>query len=191
MNIFVLNENPKQAAWDMCNKHVVKMILESCQLLSTAHHVLDGVQITRTAKNGRKFTTYENSRKDFFFPPLLRCTMVNHPCTIWTRSSYLAYNWLWLHVKEMLRVYEVRYNKIHAYDSLVQHSLIHAPKNIPTTSDLPPFVQAMPEQYKKENAVEAYRAYYIGDKSRFAVWPHNEIPKWYLDGIQSSVTIPA
>jgi hypothetical protein len=191
MNIFVLDEDPAQAAWDMCNKHVVKMIVESCQLLSTAHHVLDGIQITRTGKNGRKFSTYETTRKDFFFPPLLRCTMVNHPCTIWTRSSNLAYSWLWSHVKEMLKVYEVRYNKVHAYDSLVQHSLIHKPKTIPITADLPPFAQAMPDQYKKENAVEAYRAYYVNEKSRFAKWPDGKIPKWYLDGLQIPVTIPA
>jgi hypothetical protein len=190
MNIFVLNEDPKQAAWDMCNKHVVKMIVESCQLLSTAHHVLDGSEITRTGKNGRKFKTYETSRKDFFFPSLLRCTMVNHPCTIWTRSSAAAYHWLWLHVKEMLKVYEARYNKIHSYDSLVQYSLIHLPLNIPLVP-LPPFAQAMPDEYKRENAVEAYRAYYVGAKSRFAVWPENKIPKWYLDELQTGATIAA
>lgn len=180
MNIFVLDNDPRVAANYMCNKHVVKMIVESCQLMSTAHHVLDGQVISRTAKNGRKFGTYEHVRPGFKF---LRCTMINHPCTIWTRSSKQAYYWLWEHTNELLKVYRSRYDKIHAYDDMMQYSLIHAPRNI-SGCTMAPFAQAMPDQYKREDAVEAYRAYYIGEKSRFAVWPDNQTPKWYLDGIQ-------
>ena len=42
MNIFYLDRDPVIAAQMMCDKHVVKMILESAQMLSTAHRVLDG-----------------------------------------------------------------------------------------------------------------------------------------------------
>lgn len=178
MNIFVLDNDPRVAANYMCNKHVVKMIVESCQLMSTAHHVLDGQTITRTAKNGRKFGTYEHVRPGFKF---LRCTMMNHPCTIWTRSSKQAYYWLWEHTHELLKVYKVRYEKVHAYDDMVQYSLVHAPTKI-SDCRMPPFAQAMPEQYKNADAVTAYRNYYIGEKSRFARWPLGKIPKWYLDG---------
>ena len=81
MNIFVLDQNPSIAASMMCDKHVVKMIVESCQLLSTAHHVLDGKEITvDTGK--RKYRTYTCSQ-----PDICKATMINHPCTIWTRSS--------------------------------------------------------------------------------------------------------
>jgi hypothetical protein len=178
MNIFVLDNDPRVAANHMCNKHVVKMIVESCQLMSTAHHVLDGQHITRTAKNGRKFGTYEHIRPGFKF---LRCTMINHPCTIWTRSSKQAYYWLWEHTNELLKVYRSRYDKVHSYDDMVQYSLVHTPTKISDCS-MPPFAQAMPDKYKHTDAATAYRAYYIGEKRRFAKWPDGKIPKWYLDG---------
>jgi len=189
MNIFVLDQNPIVAAQHMCNKHVVKMIVESCQLLSTAHHVLDGKKITRVAKNGRNYSTYE-CVNDLFTPNILRCTMVNHPCTIWVRSSHMAYNWLWLHVRELLDVYSERYEKIHSYYSLVQFTLIKHPKNIPHVP-IEPFAQAMPDKYKNNDAVNAYRAYYIGEKSRFAKWPDGKTPSWYLDGIKQPAIISA
>ena len=178
MNIFVLDSDPRVAAQHMCNKHVVKMIVESCQLMSTAHHVLDGQHISRTAKNGRKFGTYEHTRPGFKF---LRCTMINHPCTIWTRSSKQAYYWLWEHTQELLKVYRSRYDKVHSYDDMVQYSLVHAPTKI-SDCRMSPFPQAMPDKYKHKDAVTAYRAYYINEKRRFAKWPDGKIPKWYLDG---------
>ena len=58
MNIFVLDRDPIQAAKYMCDKHVVKMILESCQLLSTAHRVLDGTKIEAITPKNRKYTRY-------------------------------------------------------------------------------------------------------------------------------------
>lgn len=185
MNIFVLDEDPFLAAQYMCNKHVVKMIVESCQLMSTAHHVCDGQLITRTAKNGRTFKTYE---KDSQKTELLRCTMINHPCTIWTRSSNLAYHWLWYHTYELLQQYNDRYNKIHKYSKLVKGCLAKTPSNIPVCKR-PPFAQAMPDSYKDNDAIKAYRNYYIFEKSRFAKWPDGKTPKWYLDGIQNNSII--
>jgi hypothetical protein len=44
MNIFVLDTNPAKAAKYHNNKHCVKMILETAQLLSTAHRIIDGKQ---------------------------------------------------------------------------------------------------------------------------------------------------
>ena len=187
MNIFVLDNDPVESARMMCDKHVVKMIVESCQLMSTAHHVLDGQTICRTAKNGRKFNTFETDKPGF---RLLRCTMINHPCTIWTRSSKEAYYWLWEHTHELLKVYQSRYEKIHTYDNMVQYSLVHAPRKI-SNGSMAPFAQAMPDKYKHEDAVEAYRAYYIGEKRRFAKWPDGKIPKWYLDGCAEYDTISA
>jgi hypothetical protein len=185
MNIFVLDNNPRTAAQMMCDKHVVKMILESCQLMSTAHHVLDGNEITRTTKNGRKFKTWEVNKPGFTF---LRCTMINHPCTIWTRASTESYYWLWEHTHEMLKVYQARYNKIHCYDNMIQYSLAHCPKNIPNAT-MPPFAQAMPDQYKNSDAVRAYRDYYIYEKSRFAKWKTGNVPSWYTEGVSNINTV--
>jgi hypothetical protein len=185
MNIFVLDNNPRVAAQMMCDKHVVKMIVESCQLMSTAHHVLDGQHITRTAKNGRKFGTYEHDRPGFRF---LRCTMINHPCTVWTRSSKQAYYWLWEHTHELLKVYQSRYNKIHTYNDMVQYSLVHTPTKISDCS-MPAFAQAMPDQYKNADAVQAYRQYYIHEKSRFAKWKMDNAPIWFTEGVNSINTV--
>jgi hypothetical protein len=185
MNIFVLDNNPRVAAQMMCDKHVVKMIVESCQLMSTAHHVLDGKVITRTAKNGRKFGTYEHDRPGFRF---LRCTMINHPCTIWTRSCKQAYYWLWEHTHELLKVYQSRYNKIHTYDDMVQYSLVHTPTKI-SDCRMPAFAQAMPDQYKNADAVQAYRQYYIHEKSRFAKWKMDNAPIWFTEGVNSINTV--
>lgn len=38
MNIFVLSEGPVEAARMQCDKHVVKMIVETAQMLCTVGH---------------------------------------------------------------------------------------------------------------------------------------------------------
>ena len=53
MNIFVLDENPVIAAKMACDKHIVKMILESAQMLCTAKRVQDGELYMAKTKNGR------------------------------------------------------------------------------------------------------------------------------------------
>lgn len=187
MNIFVLDKDPQYAAVMMCDKHVVKMIVESCQLLSTAHHVVDGKQIVRVSKNGRKFHTYETTNP-VASPNFLRCTMINHPCTIWTRESMTNYQWLWVHTNELLHQYRARYNKDHTYTRLVKETLSGSPHNLQNTS-LTPFAQAMPDQYKRPDAVEAYRQYYIHEKSRFAKWKLGNSPLWYTEGVDSINTV--
>jgi hypothetical protein len=173
MNIFVLDENPKTAAEYMCDKHVVKMIVESCQLLSTAHHILDGKKIERTNKIGRKFTTWEKSGN------YLRCTMANHPCTIWTRESSSNYNWLWLHTKSLMEEYTYRYEKTHVYENELLGLLQVCPTSI-RSGRLTHFAQAMPDEFKNQDPVVAYRNYYLGAKARFAKWRKGNIPSWWL-----------
>ena len=187
MNIFVLDNDPQYAAIMMCDKHVVKMIVESCQLMSTAHHVVDGMQITRVAKNGRKFSTYEASNL-IGVPAFLRCTMINHPCTIWTRESIANYQWLWVHTTELLHQYSIRYNKDHTYTKLVKETLVSVPRNLQALRQTP-FAQAMPDQYKNQDAVEAYRQYYICEKARFAKWKNAATPLWFTEGINSINTV--
>jgi hypothetical protein len=89
MNIFYIHENPTISAKAMSNKHVVKMILESAQLLSTAHHILD------------KSTSSE----------LYKPTHKNHPSAIWVRQSYKNYQWLYNHFISLCEEYTKRYNK--------------------------------------------------------------------------------
>ena len=83
MNIFVLDKDPKISAEMMCDKHVVKMIVESAQMLSTVHRYMDGHEYISYSKNGRRIkrwsheTDLANSEMKLF-----KSVMLNHPCTI-------------------------------------------------------------------------------------------------------------
>lgn len=98
MNIFVLDKDPVKAARFHNDRHVIKMILESAQLLSTAHVVLDG----------EKVAAYD-------VPFLLRPTHVNHPCAIWARATGANYDWLYRLLVGLLAEYTRRYGKVHRY----------------------------------------------------------------------------
>jgi hypothetical protein len=172
MNIFVLDSDAVESARMMCDKHVVKMILESAQLLSTAHHVLDGEQVKIVGK--RSYTTYKCD-----LPNICKATMINHPCTIWTRENSANYLWLWKHGKALCNQYTMRYNKRHVMEDMYDGNLFYVPKNILKSRKITPFAQAMPDQYKDANAVIAYRNYYLNEKSRFAKWKIGNIPEWY------------
>jgi hypothetical protein len=174
MNIFILDRDAATSARMMCDKHVVKMILESCQLLSTAHHVLDGEELlVNTGK--RKYKTYICTNKN-----ICKATMMNHPCTIWARETRSNYIWLWRHAYALCKEYTRRYNKIHAMESMLLNELHDPPLNIKKGAQTP-FAQAMPENYKDSNAVVAYRKYYINEKARFAKWKLNDEPEWYKE----------
>jgi hypothetical protein len=93
MNIFYLDEDPKICAQYHCDKHVVKMIIEYAQLLSTAHRVLDGFEGYGASKSGNrqvKIWTIHDSRDEILY----KATHVNHPSNIWTRSSVKNYHYM-------------------------------------------------------------------------------------------------
>ncbi len=176
MNIFYLHEEPAIAAAWHCDKHCVKMILETAQILSTAHHVLDG--------EGEG---------------LYRPAFVNHPSTVWARSGLENYKWLHSLLDELCHQYTKRYKKAHKVESsgLLQ-KLQEPPKNIP---DIPFYEppQCMPDQYKVHSNPKmvhsnpkmvhsfpnglsktslAYRNYYLGEKMGFARWNYTTPPPW-------------
>jgi hypothetical protein len=167
MNIFVLDTNPYNAASMMCDKHVVKMIVESCQMLSTVH--LLGKDYGHPIINSENFNHYKLSFK-------------NHPCTVWARQSHDNYLWLAEHAIGLTEEYNFRYAKNHKCEPMVDWYLRHVPEYI-TFGELTPFAQAMPDKYKCDYAVTAYRNYYIGEKSRFAKWKMGIIPEWYINGL--------
>lgn len=174
MNIFIIDEQPEISAQMMCDKHVVKMILESCQLLSTAHHVLDG-DVIEVNTGKRRYKTSICTTKD-----ICKATMINHPCNIWTRETRSNYMWLWKHAKALCAEYTKRYGKIHVMEQMLMGGLYNPPKNI-AKGKLTPFAQAMPDQYKNVNAITAYRQYYLGEKRRFAKWKTGNVPEWYAN----------
>ena len=161
MNIFYVDKDPMIAAQMQCDRHVVKMILESAQLLSTAHRVLDG-------------DVYADS------VGLYKTAHKNHPSTIWTRASVHNYMWLYNHMISLMQEYTCRYGKHHASERLVA-PLRKTPTTIPVVdfSDPP---QCMPDYCKTEDTVSAYRYYYINEKASFAKWKNAKIPEWFNVG---------
>jgi|TARA_B100002051_G_scaffold274453_1_gene315659 hypothetical protein len=139
MNIFYLDKDPITAAVVQYNKHVVKMILESAQMLCAAHHILGDPDDV----------PYKLAHK-------------NHPCTIWTRENSLHYDWLYEHMMALGNEYEDRYGRVHMSIDKCKHLNIH-PEKIPHEPfEQPP--QCMPDEYKDECSIQAYWNYYIGEK---------------------------
>jgi len=166
MNIFYLDRDPEIAAQMLCDKHVVKMILESAQMLSTAHRVLDGDEYAD------RVGLYKMAHK-------------NHPSTIWVRHSYQNYKWLYTHMIALMQEYTYRYGKHHATERLIEPlgnfpiGLREAFKNSFKTYTDPP--QCMPDHCKNEDTVSAYQTYYIIEKSKFATWKRRTPPEWFDD----------
>jgi len=175
MNIFVLDNDPAVSARMMCDKHVVKMIVETAQMLSTVHRYLDGQQYIDVSANNRRIKRWNHPTHDHI---LYKSVMLNHPCTVWARTSHMNYDWLAQHGMALCHEYDHRYNNYHMTTRLMRWLLIVPPKNIPR-GKMTPFAQAMPDQYKSQNAVEAYRNYYLGEKAGFAKWTNREIPEWF------------
>jgi hypothetical protein len=176
MNIFVLDINPRIAAIYHNDAHLTKMILETAQLLSTAHRVLDGTKIQEKHPRTNRLVTRYKLENDSFY----QATHINHPCAIWTRSS--AQNYIWLNKLFISLGEEFRYrrNKDHKTYIDLKDLLSALPKNIPHIG-LTPFAQAMPDKYKDADAVKAYRNYYIHEKNHLAKWSLRSKPDWYYE----------
>ena len=178
MNIFFLDRDPKLCAEYHCNKHVVKMIVESSQMLGSAYYVSNG--ITSKKQINQKFISKVFSN----FPRQLNGVphpygigYVNHPCTIWTRSCWENWNWLLDLANNLCNEYTDRYNKIHACSKI----LTWMESNVPTLKELGDIstpALAMPDDCKTSDPVESYRSYYKKYKLGFAKWPENKIPDW-------------
>ena len=180
MNIFVLDDNPTLAAQLQCDKHVVKMIVESAQMLSTAHRLLDGKLVEGVSKSGRKSKQWHLS--DYRNDTLYKAVHMNHPCTVWTMESSANYVWHYIHFLSLCDEYTFRYRKIHATDKLLKDILCKIPRNIPKVGRTP-FKLAMnasPECVVPNNPVASYRNFYKTKQSRFKMaWTSREIPEWF------------
>lgn len=153
MNIFILDNDIKNNVQYYCDEHIVKMILEHAQMLSTT------VRLTTDHDIGYKITHK------------------NHPCAIWARES--LDNWIWLRelTKEMNE--ELKYRR--GYDK--NHKSWQVIETLPEPSidsiGLTPFRQCMPDEYKCDDAIQAYRNYYLGEKVEFATWKWKRSkPEW-------------
>lgn len=158
MNIFALDSCPIKAAQYQCDKHVVKMVLETAQLLSTAHHV------------------HQSPHRESVYA----MTHHNHPSAVWARQSNANYAWLLRHFVALLREYTRRYGKNHACTRLV----VPLANNPCPTGPLTPVSPAMPDHIKPveltwDSCVDAYRRYYREHKADLLSykWPSTR-PEW-------------
>jgi hypothetical protein len=183
MNIFYLDRNPVQAARDHLDKHVVKMILEYAQLLSTAHRVLDGKETITLSKSGRKKKVWQlDDDRDSL---LYAATHINHPSAIWARQTDTNYDYLYALFIATCDEYTYRYGKVHLTDTKLRDVLHQIPKNIGKSKIWVAPTPAMPDECKVNgDHLASYRKYYIDKKADMAKWTNREPPSWFIEGIK-------
>ena len=176
MNIFYLNKEPRVCAKMHCDKHVVKMIVEYAQLLSTAHRVLDGEQYIDSS-SGRRIKRWRLDDVEME-NNLYKASFVNHPSAIWVRESRANYRYLSNLWYDLSLEYKYRYKKVHKTFKKLRYYLTLFPYNIDWYAGLTEMPQCMPDDVKADNAIDAYRNYYVQYKKSFAKWTDRPTPKF-------------
>ncbi len=165
MNIFVLSEDPVEAAIMQCDKHVIKMSLETAQLLCSP---------------------FENGHAPY------RRTHYNHPCAVWTRTSRENYEWLLTHGRALCAEYTFRYQRVHKSAEVIAWCAEHFEGLVFPQRGLTPFALTMDDEYKLNGAVASYRNFYIKAKSRFARWERGrDMPAWYREAFNEAGSEPS
>jgi len=165
MNIFFLHKDPQWAANALCDKHVPKMLLESAQMLSTA------------VRKYEEFTETEPLSL-----PIYKSAYPNHPMTKWVSASRSNFIWALENAVFISQEYCKRFNKLHKSSTIINNIydfelMAHVPDGDMTT---PP--QCMPDEYKDNDYVTAYRKYYQGAKAYFAKWERGvSSPDWWVN----------
>ena len=154
MNIFAVDYCPRKSAESLVDKHVVKMIVESAQILSTVHH-----------------------RHNTWHSELYKPTHINHPCVKWAAMTPSNYNWTYAHFCYLLDEYSYRYDKFGHKSLRLKMPLSAAPVNM-APGTLTPFALAMPDEYKVDDPVESYRNYYSHAKKSLHKWTLRNKPSW-------------
>lgn len=174
MNIFYLDNDPTIAAQMHCDKHVVKMILETAQLLSTAHRLLDGTQYIDSS-SGRKIKRWKlNGINDSL---LYKATHINHPSNVWVRETSGNYEWTYNLFVALCDEYTFRYGKTHLTDTKLRAALKNIPKNI-LNKQKTIIPQCMPNHCARLNPVSGYRNYYITEKKSMLKYTKRNVPSW-------------
>jgi len=194
MNTFILDYDPSVAAKFHCNKHVVKMILESAQMLCAAHWTYLLKSEGKTISDFKRIRdaqswAFENTPKNL--QPPWKMSHMRHPCTVWTSENISNYSWQLRLCESLLLEYTNRYKKHHKTETEAKWLKKNYPIDIPD-SPLSNFPVCMKEEYKifKDqgivDVVASYKNYYVKDKVRFAKWePRSVTPAWFLEGVQN------
>jgi hypothetical protein len=153
MNIFHVDIDPQEAAKALADRHVGKMLLESCQMMSTAarEHGYDG-------------NIYKSAYQ-------------NHPATKWAALSYENYRWLWHHAMALSTEFEHRFGKPHKSSEVLPELGVAMMWKLPRIGfTIPP--QCMPNEFKRDDYVDGYREYYKHGKSHLHKWTKRRAPSW-------------
>ena len=155
MNIFALSYDPVIAAELHCDKHIVKMPLETAQMLCTVQNRYGAESPYRSAH-------------------------LNHPCTIWAGQTVENYRWLWRLGVALCEEYTYRYGRDHASERII--AIVRCPPPKLTARGFTKFAQAMPDEYKHHDPITAYQQYYRGAKYHLAQWTNRPTPEFMLTG---------
>ena len=158
MNIFITDYDPSVSAKNLCDKHVVKMILESAQILSTA------------------------IQKDQLIVGLYKPTHKHHPCVKAVIENEANKIWLVHHLNALLQEYTFRYGKIHKTQALF-NEWFKCYLNIEIDIKKLTLPMCMSDEFKCTDVVQAYRNYYNFKKislKKFA-YTNRNMPDWIKD----------
>lgn len=168
MNIFIFDKDPAWNARFHSDRLMDTSIHHIAHTLMNAHAILDG-GITARARVGY----------GHIMSPPSSIAVIQHPWAKWVRSNSANYDWTASFFAQLVLEHELRRGKIHAMESLVD-LLRRRPINIKLDGTASPFPQVLPDNYIRENAVDAYRQYFWSEKEHIAHWglPARE-PEWY------------
>jgi len=165
MNIFMLDSNMDKCVQYHCDKHIVKMPLETTQMVCTISHKvapLSGLS-----------------------PPYLP-VHAKHPCTLWGGMNKRNFTWLWWFGVALCAEYEYRYGRKHACVDVLYDIACQCWNDLPDGEYTDP-PQAMPDEYKDPDVIQAYRKYYYYEKSRFAKWTKRPRPFFMEEGYYEKI----
>ena len=182
MNIFILSDDPVEAARQQCDKHIVKMPVESAQMLSTVHRMIDGSETRKPSKSGKTMIKYwelDDSRENVLY----KAVHYNHPCTVWSRESVANYLWHFEHFRALLNEFSRRFGKTHKSEMLLD-ALSMPPVNL-RGDKMTAYKLAMnsaPWCIDPSDPIGSYRKFYITKRSRFEMkWEKGTpAPDWFL-----------
>lgn len=162
MNIFFVDRDPGEAARALCDKHVGKMLVESCQMLASVYHLPDAAAPPPVKLDGEPY------RRGYW----------NHPSQAWVRRSLAHWRWLHAHALALASEHVYRFGTLHGGQLAVGYMAAHPPLWLPDEpfSDPP---QCVGDAHRGPRTVAAYRAFYAADKARFARWTRRAPPRWW------------
>ena len=152
MNLFVIDYSPEESAKYVCDRHCIKMCLETAQLLCIPFQ-LQGIE-----------APYKLTHK-------------NHPVAIWVRETVENFQWAADYGFAICKEYAARYGRTHKCEQIIQWCDDNLNRLSFSKTGLTAFAQAMPEMYQNADAVQAYRDYYRLEKQHLHQWKRNR-PTW-------------